>query len=167
MRGATNMGEETRRNFILAGSAQALLAFHSNVAFGQAVQPPLDLDQSQKEVLDGIIDRMQFRRAVDFYQMFLRLLSTKLDVSLAIMADDAKTILLDLAMKAQNTLQQEFGTDGPIPRENLQIVLAGTIFLQNIVFSVSTNDKSGIVYITSEKVQSFMGYYCLLYPYCK
>ena len=123
------MGEETRRNFILAGSAQALFAFQSNVAFGgQTVQPPPDLDQSQKEVLDRIIDRMQFRRAVDFYEVFLRLLDTKLDLSLAIIADDAKTILLDLATKAQNTLQQEFGTDGPLPRENLQIVLAGTIF---------------------------------------
>ena len=162
------MGEETRRNFVLAGSVQALFAFQSNVAFGgQTVQTPSDLDQPQKEVLDRIIDRMQFRRTVDFYEVFLRLLDTKLDLTLAIIADDAKTILLDLAKKAQDTLQKEFGTDGPIPRENLRTVLASTIFIQNIVFAVSTNEKSGIVRITSEKIQNFMQYYCLLYPYCK
>ena len=75
---------------------------------------------------------MQFRRTVDFYEVFRRLLDTRLDLSLATIADDARTQLLDLAKKAQDTLQKEFGTDGPIPRENLRTVLAGTIFLQNI-----------------------------------
>jgi hypothetical protein len=161
--GATNMGEETRRNFILAGSAQALFALQADMAFGQAVQTP----PPQKEVLDRIIDRMQFRRTVDFYEVFRRLLDTRLDLSLATIAEDARTQLLDLAKKAQDTLQKEFGTDGPIPRENLRTVLAGTIFLQNIVFGVSTDAKSGVVRITSEKIQNFTQYYCSFYPYCK
>ena len=76
-------------------------------------------------------------------------------------------MLLDLAMKAQNTLQEEFGTDNPLPRERLRIVLAGTIFVQNIVFGVSTDVKSGIVRITREKVQNMRDYYCSHYPYCR
>jgi hypothetical protein len=159
------MGEETRRNFILAGSA--LFALPTDLAFGQAVQTPHDLTKMQIETLDRIIDGIQFRRTGDLVRVFTRLLETKLDVTIATIADDAKTILLDLAMKAQNTLQKDFGTDGPIPRENLHTVLAGTILFQNIVFGVSTDLKSGFVNITSEKIKSMTQYYCSFYPYCK
>ena len=110
---------------------------------------------------------MPFRRTNELSGVFIRLLDTKLDLTIGTIADDARTILLDLAMRAQNTLQKEFGTDGPIPRENLRTVLAGTILFQNIVFGVSTDLKSGFVHITSEKIKSMTQCYCSFYPYCK
>jgi hypothetical protein len=128
------MGEETRRNFILAGSAQALFALQTDLAFGQAVQTPPDLTKLQIEALDRVIDGIQFRRADDLSGVFRRLLETKLDVTIATIADDAKTILLDLAMKAQNTLQKDFGTNGPIPRENLRGRVGGYHFVPEHCF---------------------------------
>jgi hypothetical protein len=160
------MGEETRRNFMPAGSAQALFALQATRAFGQAVQTPPDLDQQQTEALDGIIDWMQFRSTGDLARVFTRLLDTKLELTIGTIAEDSRTILLDLVMRAQNTLQKDFGT-GPIPSENLHTVLAGTILFQNIVFGVSTDLKSEFVHITSEKIKGMTQYYCSFYPYCK
>jgi hypothetical protein len=164
--GATNMGEETRRNFILAGSAQAVLALQSSVAFGQD-KNRTDLSLPPTEALDRLLDRLEFIRANQLSAVFQRLFETKLEITLATIAEDARNILLELASKAQEKLEKDFSPDGPIPRQNLHTVLAGTVFLQNIVFGVSTDLKSGIINITSEKIRNMTQYYCSFYPYCK
>jgi hypothetical protein len=165
--GTTSMGQETRRSFILAGSAQALIGLQASGAFGQTKQATPDLTPHQIETLDRIIEGFQFRRAVDLFTVFRRLLDTRIDVSLAIIEEEAKTVVLDLAMKAQNALQKDFGTDAPIPQALLRNLLADTILVQNIIFAASTDAKSGIVRITMEKLDSMRQYYCSFYPYCK
>jgi hypothetical protein len=147
-----NMGyeSETRRNFILASSAQILLALKSDVAFGQS--PPLNLSQNEEESLDRLIDRFTFVRPSDFTKFFWQLWGTKLDVTLAVVKVDVNEALSEILAKAQNVLLREFGADNPIPRDSLHLVLAGTIYVQNIIFVVSTNTKTGIITITNEKI---------------
>jgi hypothetical protein len=163
--GRKNMGGETRRNFILAGSAQAVLALQSSVAFGQDKNSS-DLSLPSTEALDRVIDRTEFSRANQLSAIFGRLFETKLDITLATTAEDARNTLFELARKAQETLEKDF-PDGPIPRENLRTVLAGTILVQNIVFGGSTDLKTGIVSITSQEIRNLTQYYCSFYPYCK
>jgi hypothetical protein len=117
--------------------------------------------------LNRLLDRLEFIRANQLSAVFERLFETKLDTTLATIAEDARNILIDLVNRAQKTLEKDFSPDGPIPRQNLRTVLAGTIFLQNIVFGVSTDLKSGIINITSEKIRNMTQYYCSFYPYCK
>jgi hypothetical protein len=58
----------TRRNFILANSAQIVFAINSDVAFGQSPPPALSLPE--KESMDRLIDRFAFVHASDFTHTF-------------------------------------------------------------------------------------------------
>jgi hypothetical protein len=163
---AMNMGLEiaTRRNFMLASSAQILLALQSNVAFGQSTT---DLSQQEKEILDRLIDRFTFVRASNFTESFWKLWEVKVDLTLAIVKTDVREAFNEIIVKAQDVLLKDYGADNPIPRDSLHLVLAGTIFVQNIIFGVSTDFKSGIITITRDKVQRARDYYCSVYPYCR
>jgi hypothetical protein len=164
---AMNMGYEsaTRRNFMLSSSAQILFALKSDVAFGQS--PPAILSQSEKESMDRLIDATTFLRASDFTQAFWKLWGLKVDLTLAIVEADVREAFNEILVKAQNELLKEYGADNPIPRDNLHLVLAGTIYVQNIIFSISTNVKSGLITITNDKMQRAKDYYCSIYPYCR
>jgi hypothetical protein len=87
-------------------------------------------------------------------------LGAKLRLALATVESDAETIISDLAMQAQNLLLKEFGNDKEIPRDNLRVILAGAIFVQNSFIGVGTNLTSSLVAITAEKLRSVQQYYC-------
>jgi hypothetical protein len=161
----TGCESATRRNFILAGSAQILFALESDVAFGQS--PPVDLGPNERESLDRLIDRFTFLRPSDFTEIFWNLWGAKVDLTLTIVKTDVREVLNEFLLAVQNELLKEYGGDNPIPRDRLHLVLAGTIYVQNVIFAVSTNAESGIITITNDTVQRAKGYYCAFYPYCK
>jgi hypothetical protein len=161
-----NIGEEsaTRRNFTLAGSAQALFAFKPSVALGQS--PPAKPGEQTKdnhEALDRIIEQFTFTSAKDFTRVFQQLWSEKVMLTLAKVADAVEETLTEIVTKAQSVLIKDYGAN-EIDRESLRPVIAGTIYVQNIVFAVSTNTKSGIVLITSD-INNMREYYCSRYRY--
>jgi hypothetical protein len=91
----------------------------------------------------------------------------EVNLSLALIKDDIREAFNELLAKTQDMLLKEHGADNPIPRDELHLVLAGMIFVQNSVFSISTNIKTGIITITSEEIQRAKDFYCSIYPYCK
>jgi hypothetical protein len=164
---AMKMGCEnaTRRTFMLASSAQIVFAINSDLAFGQSPPPALSLPEI--ESMDRLIDRLKFARASDFIRTFWDLWGVRVELNLAIIKDDIKENFNELLVKTQEMLLKQYGGDNPIPRDDLHLVLAGMIFVQNSVFSISTNVKTGIITITSEEIQRAKDFYCSIYPYCK
>jgi hypothetical protein len=162
---AMERANSTRRNFILASSAQAVFAFDSNISFSQTPAPVLS--EAAKEVLDRLLSWTRFVHAGDLSEAFDRLWKEKVELTLAVVTSDAEQVISDLVTAAQNALIKEFGEDKPIPHEKLQMILAGTIYVQNIIFAKSTDVKAGIVDVTRDSIQSMKDYYCSFYPYCK
>jgi hypothetical protein len=153
----------TRRNFILAGSAEAIFALNASVAFGQSsTASPEDTG-----ALDRLIERTNFLRAGELSRVFRDLWKEKIELALARVAEDVEAILSEIVNEKRDELVKEFGADDTIPRERLRVILAGTIYFQNIIVGVSTDAKSGIVSITAERIASMRAYYCSIYPYCR
>ena len=162
------MGEETRRNFILVGSAQALFALQSNVALGQSSPAPVNIVQRPKEeILNNLIARMEFKSALSFSAVFQRLLIERLEASLATLGLGAESAISEVITRTQDVLLKDFGANAAIPTENLRIILESTVLIQNILFAVATDIASGLVTITTDAVHATFEKYCSRYPYCK
>lgn len=99
----------TRRNFILASSAQIVFAINSDVAFGQSPPPALSLPE--KESMDRLIDRFAFVHASDFTHTFWDLWEVRVNLSLAIIKDDIREAFNELLAKTQDMLLKEHGAD--------------------------------------------------------
>src|SRR5271166_159735 len=75
----------TRRNFIVAGSAQALLVLKTSPTFGQS--PSASPGQKTIEAVDQMIAKANFSRANELFQVFKGLWVAKLELSLAIVEE--------------------------------------------------------------------------------
>jgi hypothetical protein len=144
----------TRRNFMLASSAQILFVLKSDVASGQS---PPDLSQHEKESMDRLIERLTFVHASDFTEVFWELWGEKVDLTLAIVEVDVREALSELLVTVHDALSKEYGADNPIPRDSLHLVLAGTIYVQNVIFAISTEAKYGTITITHNTIQKARG----------
>jgi hypothetical protein len=156
----------TRRNVVMAGSVQALLAFRASAAFAQ--KPPAAPQQKDdtQEILNRIVARTNFVHAVDLSAVFQYLWGEKIELTLAKVAEGAEATLTEIVTKAQDALVKEYGPN-PIDSDRVHVILAGTIYVQNIIFARSSDMKTGVITITAEAIQSMKEYYCAHYPYCK
>lgn len=87
----------TRRNFILASSAQVLFASNPNIASAQS--QPAVLDQQAKENLNRIIESMKFASPSQFSQVFFSLWRDRIVLTLARVEADVDGTLTEILPK--------------------------------------------------------------------
>jgi hypothetical protein len=155
----------TRRSVVLAASMQIISPLVASEAFAQTTP---DKSAADDVALKSLPPSLRFQTPEEFGRFFRSLWELKLATSLAQLEKNAETEIAQLLDRAQKTLQAEFGGgNGTIPAEIIQKISDGTVYAQNIILSVSTNAKSGIVRITAERIRAMRDYYCSFYPYCR
>jgi hypothetical protein len=174
----SDMGEETRRNFILAGSAQALLALEARAAFAQepAQAPPAPAPapaparpklviRPKDQILMSLAGRLEFKLAANFTGAFQNLFIERVELSLATLAEGAESAMLDVIARTQAQLLKDFG-DVPIPQDDQLIIIENTVLVQNVLFATGTDIGSGLVTLTTDAIRRAFDKYCADYPYC-
>jgi hypothetical protein len=165
--GAQNMGGETRRNFILAGSAQALFALEPNKAFAQSSPAPVHIvPRPRDEILNNLLVRSEFKSALNFPSTFQRMFVERLELSLGTLAAEANSAISEVITRTQAVLVKDFGENVPIPKDDLLIIIGNTVLVQNVLFALATDIASGLVTITTQAIQAAFDKYCSDYPYC-
>jgi hypothetical protein len=150
--------KSSRRQFILATSAQALLVGQSGATFAQATIEPTKAEIDAVRRIFG-----KFYNVRELPTVFFDVFDRKLDLSLGLIDESAREEIQQFVSRAV-VHATEIAKEG-LSQTQLDMVALNSILLQNAIIAISTDNK-GRVNITKGVTATASKSLCPSFPFC-